>query len=137
MKIKKYIFLVLLVLSQNTAFGDSFSWAGEGITTQTGSLSDLKNANKIKYKFGYRSGGFGHLESAIEICWYDPEGKKHKQIIFEGMIDWTVKNITTNKSNSEIRVEFRKPCAPDPEDIIQPTLIYVFNADKQKFEQQK
>ncbi len=32
-------------------------------------------------------------------------------------------------------IKFRKPCDPDPEDMIQPALIYVFNADKQIFEQ--
>lgn len=135
MKFLKSISFVILLSLHAVAFGDPFSWVGEEITIQTGSLSDIKGADKIKYKFGYRSGGFGHLESAIEICWYDPEGKKHKQVIFEGMIDWTVKNIKANKSNSEIKVEFRKPCDPDPEDMIQPALIYVFNLNKQIFKQ--
>ena len=95
MKIREYTFLLLFVLSQNTAFSDPFSWVGEDITIQTGSLSNIKGTQKIKYKFGYRSGGFGHLESAIEISWRNLKGDKHKQIIFREMTDWTIEK---NKS---------------------------------------
>lgn len=133
----KKIFLVILLSFQTPGFSDPFSWTGEDITTRTGNLLDIKNAKKIKYKFGYRPGGFGHLESAIRICWHDLEGKKHKQVIFEGMIDWTVKSITANKFYSGIRVEFRKPSNPEPEDILQPDLIYLYNLDKNKFEIKK
>ncbi len=137
MNFLKSTFFVILLSLYAEGFGDSFSWTGKDITTQTGSLSNIKGAEKIKYKFGYRSGGFGHLESAIKICWHDLEGKKHKQIIFEGMIDWTVKSIKVNEPNSEIRVEFRNPSTPEAGDIFQHDLIYFYDLDKRKFEIKK
>ena len=125
---------MFFALSQSTAFGDSFSWAGEGITIQTGSLSDLKNAEKIKYKFGYRSGGFGYLELAIEVSWCDLDGNKYHQILFEGKGEHLPKKLFIDKSSSTVEIKFTQPCDPDPEDRIQPSLFYKYNADKKLFE---
>jgi len=137
MQVLKYIFFVILLSLQTNSFSDPFSWAGEDITTQTGSLSNLKDAQKIKYKFGYRSGGFGHLESAIEISWCNLKGDKYKQIIFREMTDWTIEKIRTDYSNSIIKIYFKQPCDPDPEDILQPPLTFKYNTNKQIFERVK
>lgn len=134
MKIKKYVLLIILLLLCNNTYSDSFSWLGDDITIQRGSLSNIKSIKNIKYKFGYRSGGFGHIESAIEISWHDINGEKHKQVIFEGMVDWVIEKIIVNNSSSEIKVNFKQPCDPDPEDILQSPLIYKYNIDKKIFE---
>lgn len=134
MKSLKIIVLTFLLFNTQS-FADPFSWQGEDSSVYEGGLVDIKDAKKIKYKIGCHYGGFGHFRSAIELYWNDSKKREHRQIIFDEMIDWKVKSIESNQSNSEIRVEFNNPSSPEPEDIFQPARVYRFDRDKQKFEE--
>lgn len=134
MNFLKNIFFVILLSLHTGGFCDSFSWEGEDLTIQTGYLPNIEKTTKMKYRFAYRSGGFGYLELAIEVSWCDLDDKKHNQILFEGKGEHLPKKLFIDKSSSTVEIKFTQPCDPDPEDHIQSPLFYKYNADKRLFE---
>ena len=126
------LFVILSIFYQN-AISDPFSWDGEDLTVQTGSLGNLKDANNIKYRLGYRNGGFGHLQIALELSWCDVAGKNQKQMLFQKMVDWRPRDIKSNYEKSLVIIEFEQPCGPDEEDILQKPLFYKYNSENRQF----